>query len=93
MLPDVPTASEAGAPGLVVTTWNGVLAPAGTPPAIVERLHKEVTAAANLADVKERYATAGAETMTLTADQFRNTIQEDYARWAKVIKQAGITAE
>jgi tripartite-type tricarboxylate transporter receptor subunit TctC len=92
-LPDVPTASEAGAPGLVVTTWNGVLAPAGTPPAIVERLHKEVAAAANLADVKERYATAGAETMTLTPDQFRKTIQEDYARWAKVIKQAGITAE
>ena len=92
-LPDVPTATEAGAPGLVVTTWNGVLAPAGTPPAVLERLHREVTAAASQADIKERYAAAGAETMTSSSDQFRNAIQKDYARWAQVIKQAGITAD
>ena len=92
-LPDVPTATEAGAPGLVVTTWNGVLAPAGTPPAVLERLHREVTAAASQADIKERYAAAGAETMTSTSDQFRSAIQKDYARWAQLIKQAGITAD
>ena len=92
-LPDVPTATEAGAPGLVVTTWNGILAPAGTPPAVLERLQRDVTAAANSPEIKERYASVGAESMTLTSEQFANTIQKDYARWAQVIKQAGITAE
>lgn len=92
-LPDVPTASEAGAPGLVVTTWNGILAPAGTPPAVLERLQREVAAAAAMTDVRERYATVGAEPMSLSPEQFRSLIQKDYARWAQIIKQAGITAE
>lgn len=92
-LPDVPTASEAGVPGLVVTTWNGVLAPAGVPAEIRERLFKEVRAAASQADVQGRYVAAGAEPMTANAEQFGQQIQDDYRRWSAVIRDAGIKVE
>ena len=92
-LPDVPTAGEAGARGLVVMTWNGVLAPAGTPAAVIERLQREVKAAIAVDAVRERYATAGAEPMTLTPEQFRDLIARDYGRWARLIKDNGISAE
>lgn len=92
-LPDVPTATQAGAEGLVVTTWNGVLAPAGTPAPVIERLSREVRSAISADEVKERYAAAGAEVMALTPEQFRALIARDYARWSKLIKDGGITAE
>lgn len=92
-LPDVPTAGEAGARGLVVMTWNGVLAPAGTPAAVIERLQREVKAAIAVDAVRERYATAGAEPMTLRPEQFRDLIARDYGRWARLIKDNGISAE
>ncbi|MFN9805716.1 MAG: Bug family tripartite tricarboxylate transporter substrate binding protein [Betaproteobacteria bacterium] len=92
-LPDVPTAGEAGARGLVVMTGNGVLAPAGTPAAVIERLQREVKAAIAVDAVRERYATAGAEPMTLTPEQFRDLIARDYGRWARLIKDNGISAE
>jgi len=92
-LPDVPTAGEAGTRGLVVTTWNGVLAPASTPAAVIERLHREVRTATAEPAIRERYAAAGAEPMILSPEQFRELIARDYARWAKLIKDNGISAE
>jgi tripartite-type tricarboxylate transporter receptor subunit TctC len=92
-LPDVPTAGEAGTRGLVVTTWNGVLAPAGTPAAVIERLHGEIRNATAEPAVRDRYAGAGAEPMILSPEQFRDLIARDYARWAKLIKDNGISAE
>lgn len=92
-LPDVPTAREAGMPDLVVTTWNGVLAPAGTPPAIVERLAQALKQAADDPGIKEKLAAVGAETMSTTPQAFATQIRDDFNRWSNVIKQAGITVD
>ena len=92
-LPDVPTAQEAGLPGLDVTTWNGVLAPAGTPDDVRAVLFKHIQAGAAQADVRERYIEAGAEPMSADAEQFGKMIRDDFARWSAVIKDAAITAQ
>jgi tripartite-type tricarboxylate transporter receptor subunit TctC len=92
-LPDVPTSKQAGMPGLVVTTWNGVLAPAGTPPAVVARLHRALAAAVADPNLKKQFAAVGAETELLSPHQFGALIQSDYQRWSQVIKQAGIAAQ
>ncbi len=93
ILPDVPTAIEAGLPGLVVTTWNGVLAPAGTPPEIVERLHKALAEAVAEPSLKETFAAVGAETELITPPEFVARIRTDFDRWSSVIRQAGISAQ
>jgi tripartite-type tricarboxylate transporter receptor subunit TctC len=93
VLPDVPTAVEAGVPGLVVTTWNGVLAPAGTPVAITQRLSQELLAAAADPQLQARYAALGAEPIGWNPQRFAQEIQQDYAKWTRVIHDAGIKAE
>jgi tripartite-type tricarboxylate transporter receptor subunit TctC len=92
-LPDVPTFAESGLPGFVVDSWVGVLAPARTPPPVIERLQREI--AAVLADpvVKERYGVLGIEPVGNTPEQFAAQIREDLARWEKVVRQAGIKLE
>jgi len=92
-VPAVPTAREQGMPGLVVTTWNGVLAPAGTPPQIVARLHDALLQVVADAGIKAKLATVGAETMTLSSKDFAVLIGKDYQRWAGVIREAGIKPE
>jgi len=91
-LPDVPTARESGLPDLVVTTWNGVLAPAGTPAAIVDRLHQALAEAVKDTAIKEKLASFGADPMTASPQEFAATIRADFARWSSVIKDAGIKA-
>ena len=93
ILPDVPTAIEAGLPGLVVTTWNGVLAPAGTPPEILERLHKALAEAVAEPSLKETFAAVGAETELITPPEFVARIRTDFDRWSAIIKQTGISAQ
>jgi tripartite-type tricarboxylate transporter receptor subunit TctC len=93
ILPDVPTAKEAGLPGLVVTTWNGVLAPAGTPPEIVERLHKALAAAVANPSLKEIFASVGADIELTSSPEFTARIRSDFDRWSSVIKQAGIAVQ
>jgi tripartite-type tricarboxylate transporter receptor subunit TctC len=93
ILPDVPTAKEAGLPGLVVTTWNGVLAPAGTPPEIVERLHKALAAAVADPSLKEIFASVGADIESTSSPEFTARIRSDFDRWSSVIKQAGIAVQ
>ncbi|HEY0223769.1 MAG TPA: tripartite tricarboxylate transporter substrate binding protein [Pseudolabrys sp.] len=93
ILPDVPTAKEAGLPGLVVTTWNGVLAPAGTPPQVVERLHKALAAAVADPSLKEIFASVGADTELISPLEFSARIRTDFDRWSAVIKQAGIVVQ
>jgi tripartite-type tricarboxylate transporter receptor subunit TctC len=93
ILPEVPTAREAGLPGLVVTTWNGVLAPAGTPPELVERLHKALVNAVADPSLKEIFAGVGAETEMISPQQFTTRIRDDFDRWSAIIKQAGIAAQ
>lgn len=93
VLPDVPTAVEGGLPGLVVTTWNGVLAPAGTPAAVVERLSSELLLLARNPELQSRYAALGAEPIAWTPRQFAAEIDSDYTKWSRLIKQANIAAE
>ena len=92
-LPEVVSAREAGVANLIVITRNGVLAPAGLPEALVAKLNAEIGAVANLPDVKERMKAQAAEVATTSAEEFGAMIRNDFAKWLKVIKEAGMRAE
>jgi tripartite-type tricarboxylate transporter receptor subunit TctC len=90
-LPDLPTVSEAGVPGYTMSSWYGVFAPARTPPAIVRAIHAAVNRAQDLPDVKERMDELGADdTRTATPEAFAAMVKSELARFAKVIKAAGM---
>lgn len=89
-LPDVPTFQENGLPGFEVPTWAGILAPAKTPPAIVEKLHREIAAVLAEQPVRDRYASLGLEPVGNTPAQFAAQIASELARWEKVVRQAKI---
>ena len=91
--PTLPTVAESGVPGYEVTAWYGVSAPAKTPRAIVDRLHAEIARAVNSPDLRERLTTQGADPIHLTPEQYTVFIQNEIAKWAKVIKAAGIKGE
>src|SRR3954471_7569671 len=88
-LPDVPTMMEAGVPGYEVTAWSGVIAPAGLPRRVLERLNAAVNAAINEPTTKERLAQLGSEGGGGTPEQFGELIRRDSAKWAEVIKRSG----
>lgn len=92
-LPDMPTVSESGYPGYEVSTWFGYLAPAGTPPEIVNRLNAEINAALRSPEVEKKLVALGAELDPGTPQAFGKFLEADMARWARVIKQAGIKAD
>jgi tripartite-type tricarboxylate transporter receptor subunit TctC len=92
-LPQLPTLAELGVPGVEVSSWFGLLAPAGTPEAIVQRLQAEVSTILASEDVKVQLRAIGAEPVGSTAKEFANVIQADSKKWADLIKAAGITAE
>lgn len=91
--PDVPTMAEAGFPGVVFNLWVGLLAPAGTPADVIARLNAETAKAAQLRDLRERLLGEGTEPYTTSASQMGSIIREETARWAKVVKAAGITPQ
>ena len=90
VLPDVPTVAEAGVPGYEATIWLGVMAPAGTPKPIIDRLNAEITKVTGRAEVKEAWGKQGATALSMTPEQFGQYLRDDIAKWAKVIAQAGI---
>jgi tripartite-type tricarboxylate transporter receptor subunit TctC len=90
VLPEVPTVAEAGVPGYEATIWLGVVAPAGTPKAIVERLNAEITKVTTSADVKAAWAKQGASPLVMSPAQFEQYLRGDIAKWKKVITDAGI---
>lgn len=92
-LPDVPTVKELGHENFIVRLWYGVLAPAATPAAVITRLNAEVHKALNAPDLKERLVGGGIEPLMSTPQEFASFIQTETARYAKVIKSAGIKAE
>ena len=92
-LPEVPTFIESGLQDFVVDSWVGILAPAKTPKAIVDRLQRELAAVLKDPEVANRYATLGIEPVGNTPEQFGQQIRADLARWEKVVKQAGIKVE
>ena len=89
VLPEVPTVSEAGVPGYEAVIWLGVMAPAGTPKPIVERLNAEIRKIVNSAEVKDAWAKQGATPMSMSTDEFGQYLHEDIAKWAKVVKVSG----
>ncbi|MDB5947453.1 MAG: hypothetical protein JWQ33_2479 [Ramlibacter sp.] len=89
-LPDVPTALEAGLPDFVVESITGVLAPAGTPPEIIDRLNKAILAALQQPATRERFATIALVATPSTPAQFSDYLRDDLARWKKVVKDANI---
>lgn len=93
VLPDLPTLAESGVPGYENSTWHGWLAPAGTPPAILNRLNAELVKSTRAPDVVERLAPDGGEPVGSTPEQFARYIVTDMARWSKLVKETGIRFE
>jgi tripartite-type tricarboxylate transporter receptor subunit TctC len=92
--PGVPTMAEAGLPRLQETApWVGVLAPAGTPPAIVARLSEEIRKSLGKPETRERMKGLGAVVVGDTPAEFAAFLKQDYERWARVIKASGVKAE
>lgn len=92
-LPNVPTMKEAGFPNFVTATWNGVLAPKGTAPAIVKRLEEATLKVAAGADFKTRVNALGGEVKLMGSSAFRDYTRSEYKHWGAIIKNAGITLQ
>jgi tripartite-type tricarboxylate transporter receptor subunit TctC len=91
--PELPTVAESGVPGFAVTQWYGILAPAGTRRALIERLNGELVKVLRQAEVTSRLAGDGAEAVGSSPQQFAAHIKAERDKWAQVIKQAGIRAD
>jgi len=92
-LPEVPTVAEAGLPNFEVTTWYGILAPAGTPKPIVTRLNAELVKIMHSPDLKERLAAMATDPATSTPEEFADYIKREIAKWGEVVRQAGLKAD
>src|SRR5690606_293197 len=90
VLPDVPTMQEAGVQGYETDLWTGILAPQGTPPAVLSKLHGEIIQVAALPEVKEALARQGATPRTSTPQEFSAYIKSEYAKWGRVVKEANV---
>jgi tripartite-type tricarboxylate transporter receptor subunit TctC len=93
VLPEVPTLSEAGLPGYEATIWLGLMAPRGTPKAVVERLNEAVGKIAGHPDVRQAWARQGATPLLMNAEVFDKYARDDILKWEQVIKTAGIKAD
>ena len=89
-LPDVPSIAEAGVPGYEATQWFGVLAPAGTPRPIIDRLNTEIVKLLKSPDVRDRLIADGTDPAPTTPEEFGAYIKSETEKWTKVIKAAGI---
>jgi tripartite-type tricarboxylate transporter receptor subunit TctC len=93
VLPDVPTVSESGLPGFEVAPWWGVLAPAGTPRSVVQKLYTDISEVLKTDALKQQLGKQGAEPIGDTPEQFSATLRAEYDNWGKVVKEAGIRIE
>ncbi|HET6264506.1 MAG TPA: tripartite tricarboxylate transporter substrate-binding protein, partial [Usitatibacter sp.] len=87
VLPEVPTVSEAGVPGYEAVIWLGIMAPAGTPKAIVDRLNAEITKAAG--ENREAWLKQGAVPMSMSPEEFDRFLRDDIEKWARIVKISG----
>ena len=92
-LPNVPTVAESGVPGYEATAWSMLMVPAGTPRALIARLHESAVRVLDHADVRKRFAADGGEATSSTGEQAAKFLREEIQRWAKVIKEAGVQGE
>jgi tripartite-type tricarboxylate transporter receptor subunit TctC len=93
VLPDVPTMSEAGVPGYEATIWLGLMAPRGTPKAVVDRLNEAVSKIASQPEVKQLWVKQGAVPLVMTPEVFEKYMRDDITKWSRVIKTAGIKVD
>ena len=93
VLPDLPTLAETVAPGMEMSAWQGILAPAGTPAAIVQRLNTEVRSALEHPEVRAKLAAQGTEILGSTPDEYAALIRSELARWSRVVQETGAKAE
>jgi tripartite-type tricarboxylate transporter receptor subunit TctC len=93
LLPDLPTLAESGVPGFDVALRYGLMAPTGTPPAVIARLNRELNAALATGDVKQRLATEGAEALPGTPEAYAADVDADEKRWSGLVKKLGIKVE
>lgn len=93
LFPDVPTLAESGMPGFEVGAWQGVMVPANTPRPVIQRLNTELLKALQTPEVRQRLALQGVEPLGSTPDEYGTYIKDETSRWAKVVKQAGISLE
>ena len=93
VLPDVPTIAEAGVPGYESTIWLGIMAPAGTPKAIVDKLNAEINKAITRSDVKEAWDKQGAVPLVMSPAEFEKYLRADIEKWAHVVQVSGIKAD
>ena len=92
-MPELSTVAEVGVPGYAAGTWYGILAPAGTPADIVARVSTETRKALALADVRTQYVSQGMEPVGDSPAQFASYMRDEFAKWGKVIREAGIKAQ
>jgi tripartite-type tricarboxylate transporter receptor subunit TctC len=93
VLPNVPTASEAGVPGYEATIWLGLMAPAGTPKPIIDKLNAAVNAAIKRPDIVKLWTEQGAVAMSMTSEEFDKYLRGDIVKWAEVVKKFGDKAQ
>jgi len=93
LAPEVPTVDEAGVPGYDVTVWFGILAPAGTPKPIIDRLNAEMVKVIRTPEITDRFMKAGVDPVASTPEAFSGYLKSEVGRWAKVIQDAGIKAD
>jgi tripartite-type tricarboxylate transporter receptor subunit TctC len=91
--PDVPTIAEAGVPGYEATIWLGLMAPAGTPRPVIEKLNAEIVKVLNSPDIRKNWSEQGAVPIPMSPEQFDKFLREDIAKWAAVVKATGMKVE
>jgi tripartite-type tricarboxylate transporter receptor subunit TctC len=91
--PGVPTVAEAGVPGYEATIWLGLMAPAGTPQPILERLSAEVNKVVNVPEVKDNWGKQGAAPMGMTPEHFGHFLRDDINKWSKLVKDTGMKVD
>jgi tripartite-type tricarboxylate transporter receptor subunit TctC len=91
--PDIPTIAEAGLPGYEFTSWQLVLAPAGTPPETLGRIHRAIVETMKTPSVRERYAREGTIQRSTSPEEASAFLKDEVARWGKIIRERGIKAD
>ena len=93
LFPDVPTLAESGMPGFEVGAWQGIMAPAGTPRPVIDRLNAEIVKALQSPDVRARLAVQGAEPLGSTPDEYAVYVRKELERWGRIVKATGVSIE